>query len=230
MWGYEMRKDKIVEVIRQFAYGVEIKPVGVGIVQHPFFNSIMGFDLETKEMFVMDTPEKKEKALRQHMEVIEKGETFGAMMYHVNKPWRIDILWHCQHYLTLEEFSEALGIFWTELEYPNAYSIHRLIKMFKMAEKQKLMDDNEMKVLESLPETVTIYRGLQGKNAKVRGLSWTVKKEVAVWFAKRFAKKNKVYTAVVPKKHIFMYCEGRNEEEVVVNPYHLKDIAEVEVA
>lgn len=49
------------------------------------------------------------------------------------------------------------------------------------------MTEDEIETLRSLPETVSVYRGVTSYNAgKVKALSWTLDQKVAQWFANRF--------------------------------------------
>ena len=84
---------------------------------------------------------------------------------------------------------------------------------------------------------ITIYRGECTKSTPVqKALSWTLDKEKAVWFAKRFLclasdieKIGYVYTAKVNLKNIIGYYDGRKESEVVVRYKHLEIISTEEV-
>ena len=72
-----------------------------------------------------------------------------------------------------------------------------------------------------LPETVTVWRGTSALPFKqaVRGLSWTVDRDCACWFAMRFAGKNGnplVLKASVPKSNILMFTDSRSEREAVI--------------
>jgi hypothetical protein len=52
----------------------------------------------------------------------------------------------------------------------------------------------------------------------VRGYSWTLNRNVACWFAIRFAEENGsalVLTAEVPRKQIMFHSDERSEAEVV---------------
>ena len=71
-------------------------------------------------------------------------------------------------------------------------------------------------MLEDLPETITVYRGLQ-RNASTEALSWTLDKNVAEWFANRFDNNGEVIKATINKKYIFAYINGRGEKEVVLD-------------
>ena len=74
---------------------------------------------------------------------------------------------------------------------------------------------------EDMPETVTVWRGTSAltRAQAVRGLSWTLDRDQACWFAMRFAERNGsplVLTARVPRSEILLYTDERNEREAVV--------------
>lgn len=76
-----------------------------------------------------------------------------------------------------------------------------------------LMDD-EKGEWDALPETLTIYRGEQDK----RGFCWSLSKETAEWFARRFTHRGGKYltTATVAKSDVTGYLTGRGEAEILV--------------
>lgn len=73
---------------------------------------------------------------------------------------------------------------------------------------------------------LTIYRGHTDYILR-NTASWTLNKNFAHWFGKRYAILNSqngyyVYTAKVSLKDIFTYLNDKNEEEIVVTAKHLK--------
>ena len=84
--------------------------------------------------------------------------------------------------------------------------------LFRKANKRCLMDKDEYKIYESLPDMVTLYRGSINENAKA--LSYTTEHDIAKWFALRYTKKGDtsyIIKTTIPKSAIFMFCEGENE-------------------
>ena len=60
-----------------------------------------------------------------------------------------------------------------------------------------------------------------------RRLAWTTDRDQAHWFAEWGADRGHpgvVYSAVVPSRHVLARFQERQENEVVVNPYGLKDL------
>lgn len=86
--------------------------------------------------------------------------------------------------------------------------------------REELMSDEEQKVVDDLPETVTIFRGYCFDNS--HGWSWTISREQAEWFANRFAQEcggvPRVATGHVKKIDIIAYFGDRLEKEIVCDP------------
>lgn len=91
---------------------------------------------------------------------------------------------------------------------------------------ENLMDDADYEFYRSLPDNVTIYRGLSkdelededGDECGVQGISWTTEYSVAEFFAARIPQNLNpcVVKAVVPKSNIRFATMRRCEFEVLV--------------
>lgn len=80
--------------------------------------------------------------------------------------------------------------------------------------KEYFMSEGDKKTFNALPDKITIYRGYQkGKNKK--GLSYTLDKEKAAWFAKRFHKDGLMLEKEVRKEDVFAYTNERGENEII---------------
>jgi hypothetical protein len=83
--------------------------------------------------------------------------------------------------------------------------------------------------LDSLPERVTIYRGVQRPSRYV-GISWTLDREVAEWFAGRNTLGGGIPTLLsghAKKSNIVAVFTGRNESEVLILPRHVRGRGEM---
>ena len=108
---------------------------------------------------------------------------------------------------------------WITVEYPNHdinVSTNEFMSMFRKAKKKFLMNQEEQFVFDSLPENITVYRGIQ-KDATINALSWTLDKNIAKWFANRFDNNGEVVEATINKKYVFAYLNGRGEKEIVLD-------------
>jgi len=116
---------------------------------------------------------------------------------------------------------ELLRQVWMDAEAPGI-NLRIWVKLFQMINsnlKSHLMDEEEREHLASLPAAITIWRGVRKPPEKRYGISWSLSRERATWFAKRFAangSKPTLYNAVIPKEVVTAYLDGRNEQEVIV--------------
>lgn len=134
------------------------------------------------------------------------------------RPYRLEAFGEICHNLKDTEYWGILGSIWTDTEnqwqnllvWKGALSSTRPFRHY-------LMDEKEDQALRSLPEFVTVYRGCVEK-LNENGLSWTLSKEKAQWFAGRFTHKGegKVLEKIVPKSEIIALFLGRNESEIVL--------------
>ncbi len=62
-----------------------------------------------------------------------------------------------------------------------------------------------------LPENVTVYRG-----GDPDGISWTLSRKVAVWFAER--PNIEVHQRVIHRDRILFYSNDREEQEIIFDP------------
>ena len=202
------------------------------IAQHPFTNSGSFYWRNEKGDIQSGTLEKGteayEKWKEQYTDLIDRAENVFVISFIMNKPWRLFFISLIEPYLSTEDFTILLKEAFMESEQPNMdpnVSTTQLKNYFKKCDKNALMEEDELEVYNSLPEMVTVYRGVTSyNNKKLKVLSWTIDTEVAKWFANRFQGKGQVYTATISKKHILAYFGGRGEQEVVVDPSKLKDI------
>ena len=113
----------------------------------------------------------------------------------------------------MKSFAYAWGI--TEFLYPYKDTLRLVLSIMK-PHKHHFMDKEEREYLKKLPNQVWIYRGASDKN----GLSWTLDREKAEWFAQRnqhfMGEEMKVFEKKVHKNRIFAYLNGRKEQEIIL--------------
>lgn len=202
------------------------------IAQHPFTNSGTYYWRDENGEYQNGILEEGSVAYAkwktQFTGLIDRAETVHEINFILNKPWRLFFIKLVQPYLSIEDFTILLKWAFIESEQPNMdpnVSTTELKNYFKKCNKDALMEEDELEVYNSLPNVVTVYRGVTSyNNKKIKVLSWTIDPEVAKWFATRYEQNGQVYTATISKKHILAYFGGRNEAEVIVDPSKLKDI------
>ena len=148
----------------------------------------------------------------------------------MTKSYLLAFLKYTESYLSREDFSKMLADIWIRTEAPNLdpnFKQKELLDLFRKSKQEEMMTEDEIETLRSLPETVSVYRGVTSYNAgKVKALSWTLDQKVAQWFANRFGENGTVYEAEISKEHILVLFKGRNEWEVIVEPDHLLQLSE----
>jgi hypothetical protein len=92
-------------------------------------------------------------------------------------------------------------------------------------ERDRVMSDEDKAVLRDLPDTVTIWRGVTRRKA-ADGMSWTIDRSKAVWFANRFAelegRERILVQGTIEKGNILAYLDSRGESEIVVDPANVR--------
>jgi len=100
---------------------------------------------------------------------------------------------------------------------------------FESQEDQKdfLMTKQERIFLQNLPEQITIYRGMTVDELKegTFGCSWTLKKEVAEFFAYTYHRnlstshlEKTVHEIIIDKSEVIAFFNGREEFEIIYFP------------
>jgi hypothetical protein len=79
------------------------------------------------------------------------------------------------------------------------------------------MNAKERRAYAALPDQLIIYRGVgKGRNAE-NGLSWTLVRDTAVYFATRHGGQGLLFTARAKKSDVHALLLGRKEQEVVID-------------
>ena len=206
------------------------------IVHHPFTNSgVVGLQDEQGDLRIGNIQESTEDKMQwqKQMEKIIDGTSNVFSLYHlIEKPYVLAFLKFAAPHLSKADFSTILADAWIHSEQPNHdpnLPRSRLLAMFRAADPAILMDDEERKLLDTLEDTVTVYRGVHSaKSNGVNAMSWTLDQETAAWFTGRYRRQGCVYKAKIQKEHIHALFLGRNESEVIVDPKYLTDITQVQ--
>ena len=197
------------------------------VASHPFTNTWHTYLPKEGERFgeMIDLhDEEKAKLWRSFMEQsIDEANLLRLFML-MNKPYILTFIKFTQRFLSDEDLGFVLGNFWTEIEQislDDNITGKDIVEWFTRAAKDKLMDEEERELFNSLPEEVTVYRGVTDHNkSRHKAFSWSTDRKVAEWFADRFQTgTGQIWTLTVPKDRILCCFEGRNEHEVIVNLY-----------
>jgi hypothetical protein len=141
---------------------------------------------------------------------------YSRIIFLHERPYRLQAFLSMVNDLPDEKYWSLLASIWTDTE--NAWqNLEQWRELFNSdrPQRERLMDRDEILALSSLPDTVKIYRGCQ-KGINEDGISWTLKRDKAEWFATRLDKDGVVLEKEIQKKDIIAVFTNRNEFEVIV--------------
>lgn len=206
------------------------------VVSHPFTSTGTTAQVINGEIRMLNLVESEEdlNTWRKGMtDIINETDKPYSLYFLINKPYALAFVKFAIPYLSQKDFSSLLSDAWIRTEMPSNDSNFKpseFIKLFKNAEKESLMDAEELQQYNELPDTVSVYRGVKSDRPnKVLQLSWTLDPDKAEWFAKRFDEDGVVYEATIDKKNILALFSRRGEAEIIVDLDYLRDSAEYDI-
>jgi hypothetical protein len=140
---------------------------------------------------------------------------YNSYVYLHERPYRLQAFVQIADKLSDTKYWTLLGSIWTDTEnqWQNLEVWKKLLSS-KRSNRHYLSGEEGDQLLRSLPEEVTIYRGCQpGLNEG--GLSWTLDKGKAKFFANRFGEEGIILEKKISKSSIIAVLLGRNESEVI---------------
>jgi len=110
---------------------------------------------------------------------------------------------------------EMVSWVWTDSE-NNYQSLHEWIEIWNsgVPDRHLVMNDDDRATLEALPEVLKVWRGVSCDEA-IEGLSWTLDRDKAVWFAQRYSGSPQLVEGRVQKADVCAYFSNRSEAEIV---------------
>lgn len=201
------KKEKLLPELRErvFKKGPFGKMIGHPFVHEPMYIPAMN------AMYNRQFLAKKEAAKK----AVDEKNWHTYVWLH-ERPYRLEAFMDIHDDVDDKNYWELLHDIWIDSE--NIWQYLDAWKMLLKSErsgKGHFMDEDEKNKFESIPETVTVYRGHQKHNKD--GLSYTLSKSKAEWFAGRFRKNEaQVKQITVQKSQIFAYVERGDEQEVIV--------------
>lgn len=210
--------------------------LGALVVYHPFLEN--AFVMDEQGIFNVLEDDERWDAYKKmyHKNVITPCEDIKSILYHVRKSYRLTYLKYLldEEIVTLRECGNLLAGQWSVIEnisYDTNVSKALVLRMIKHADKSCVMDEEEFRVYHSLPNEVNIYRGCKTVKGK-EGISWTLDKKTADWFARRWLKDGEsgyVWTAKISKDNVVAYINHRGEHEVIVDYRKIYAVEQEEV-
>jgi len=186
---------------------LETSNEGWAMLRHPLVYQVPFFSNGSANAYY----EQKRKAVEQALE----KKNYKEFVWLFERPYRVEAFIKIADKLSDTDYWKLLSDIWIDTENQYAY-LKEWKKLLgsKRSSRHYLMDEDEDNLLRSLSNEVTIYRGCQ-KGLNESGLSWTLDKSKAQFFANRFGKKGIILERKIPKSDIVAVLMGRGEAEVI---------------
>lgn len=202
----------------------------VPALRHPLFYAVPY--LEPMNGIYNEQYEHKRQAVAKAL----KTRNWPTYVFLHERPYRFEALHrvvteHADE-IDAQTFWDVFGSCWTDTE--NMWQMEREVRsLLEIGYSdycdgwRRVMTDDEHTFLDNLPDEFVVYRGHQKHNQM--GLSWTLSRWKARWFARRFDSKGVgvVSRAIVNKSAVIGCFLGRNEFEIAVLPENLPEVKKV---
>lgn len=187
-----------------------VTPSGIPMIKHPLVFSLFHSDVNNHHINMH-----YEYTKRGVVEALKKKE-FSTFVFLHERPYRLEAFLEIMDSIHGKDYWSLLGEIWIDSE--NIWQNKSVWKDLLSSEephREFFMTESDRKIFKALPEKITIYRGYTPRQNK-NGYSYTIDKQRAEWFAKRFStKKGEVRERVVLKKDCIAYLGGKNEKEII---------------
>jgi hypothetical protein len=154
----------------------------------------------------------------QKSKAVEKAiadKNYKQFVWLFERPYRLEAFIKIADKLSDTDYWKLLSEIWIDTENQYAYLKEwKKLLASKRSNRHYMMTEEEDNILRSLSEEVTIYRGCQ-KGINEDGLSWSLDKSKAEFFANRFGKKGIILERTISKNDIVAVLVGRGESEVI---------------
>lgn len=206
------------------------------ISQHPLMCEMLipraTIEEMNKDGMQFPDPDTMAKLAYSELEEAAAKKDVGHYVFRHARPFRFLALLDTKSWqVPREEWLREAGHVWVDCEGPGTSSKLWWEEVFKLPDSLMTMDEESRALYDALGESTTIYRGANSKIHAANGLSWTLNREKAVWFAHRFRMRKMkawVATATISKKDVAAVFLNRGEHEII--PAHpLTKIAKCEM-
>lgn len=148
----------------------------------------------------------------------KQGQNYSQYIFLHERPYRLhafmDLFMEGEIQKAPKKYWELLHDVWIDTESPYVnLDVWKMLFTQNLPFQEYFMTETDREVFKGLPDNLTIYRGYNGKGKW--GISWTLDKEDAAYFANRFRKNGKIAQKVVSKDKVFGYTNQRNEQEII---------------
>lgn len=190
------------------------------MIRHPLVYAVPFFDTDEEARRLNSLLEQKQKQVAEAM----AKRAWDTYVFLHERPWRVHAFLEIQADLEDKQYWPLLRTTWSDSEniYPNRIDWWELLTAARRA-RNLFMNKAERYAFNKLPAEIEIYRGTteEEMDSSYLGMSWTLDKGRAAWFATRFNRAGGpvLATAKVLKADCIGLLLSRNEDEVVI-PNH----------
>ena len=179
-------------------------------IQHPLV--IGDLDLMPNSYYNTQLIRKQQK-----LKEFEKNNEFESYLFLIEKPFRVLFFSELVRQNKIKKLSKTywriLSSLWTGSE-----NIFQHKELWKELLKEKtnshyFMSKKDFEFYNSLENEFIVYRGY---NQWEDGYSYTIDKDVAIWFAERFGQNGIIKEILVKKEDVFAFTNSREEKEIII--------------
>ncbi|OGM02087.1 hypothetical protein A3K72_00035 [Candidatus Woesearchaeota archaeon RBG_13_36_6] len=181
---------------------------------------------ETKERIIKKIREKYGHDLDKWINYIREQRNLGFLKREhiwMNDPRFIECIYEI---VPPDIFNKWLVKFqtWKHME---DYPLEKYLKLLEKIDKSIAMsiEPGDYVTYTNLPKTITVFRGCP--KGHFMSTAWSKDKNIATAMGRRYLCEEEdviyVYSAQINKEDVFFYTDCRGEEEIVLNPYKLKN-------
>jgi hypothetical protein len=186
---------------------LEQSDIGWAMLRHPLVYQVPFFSNGSANAYFAQKTKAVEKAI--------EDKNYKQFVWLFERPYRVEAFIKIADKLSDTDYWKLLSDVWIDTENQYAYLQEwKKLLASKRPNRHYMMTEDEDNIQRALPELVTIYRGCQ-KGINEDGLSWTLDKSKAKFFANRFGKKGIILERTVSKNDIVAVLTGRGESEVI---------------
>lgn len=139
----------------------------------------------------------------------------------VERPWRCRALNAIGAKMDDHAYWALVGLTWRDTE-GAAEQIDDWLALLGSTRphREAMMSQEDLRIYRQLPERITAYRGISGAEKLDRGVSWTLSRPKAKWFANRSARifggRSRVLSREIDHCNVIAYLDA--EQEIIVLP------------
>ena len=217
----KLLREGIVKVQEEFSDGEELLPelkasiIDGGLfnrksIQHPLVMGDIG--VMTNSYYNSQLIKKQERLME-----FEKNKEFESYLFLIEKPFRVtffsDLVKQNKIKRLSKKYWKILSSLWTGSEniFQNKELWDELLK--DKTNSHHFMSKKDLEFYNSLENEFIVYRGYTHWE---NGYSYTIDKDIAVWFAERFGQNGIVKEILVKKEDVFAFTNSRKEKEIIL--------------